>query len=257
MVEISFTLSKVIGFFLEPLHGLSMLILITAAAAWFRISFTRFWATLTLVATLLIGALPLWNYWLYQLESNYKTPDQQTKIAGIIVLGGAMGSGFITEAHHQVPLNSAAERMTTAVRLMREHPTVPVVFSGFSGDFIRASLSESDLALRLIGEVSGSTERVLLENQSRNTLENARFTKALIGFADGGSWLLVTSAFHMSRAAEMFQDTGIPIVPYPTDFRSRLPSDERRWNLLDGADHLGILLHEWVGMRFYRWFQAP
>ncbi len=260
MTDLYFVASKLIGFLIEPLHGLALLILLAAVAAWRgKLPAARFWTTLCVLATLLIGALPLWNVALYHLETKVpaQTPADESAIAGIIVLGGALGSGFITEAHDSVPLNSAAERMTTGIALMRQYPNTPVVFSGFSDAFIQASLSESDLALRLIGDVTGSTERVLLENQSRNTLENARFTKELIGFAEPGTWLLVTSAFHMPRAFEIFSDHGIDVQPYPTDFRSRLPGDEKRWNLFDGADQLSILLHEWIGTLAYRWMHAP
>lgn len=258
MSDFYFVISEVVGFFLEPLHLLAFLIGVSTATAWMgHLRATRVWMTLTLTTTLLIGAVPLWNQALYALETKVPQIAPTDSVAGIIVLGGALGSGFITEAHGQVPLNSAAERMTTAIALMRQYPEVPVVFSGFSGAFVRASLSESDLALRFMHEVTGSTERLILENQSRNTVENAKYTQALIDFAGNGTWLLVTSAYHMPRALEIFTTEGMAVVPYPTDFRSRLPGDEKRWNLFDGADQLSILLHEWVGTLAYRWMHAP
>ncbi len=258
MTDLYFIASKLVGFFLEPLHVLALLIALATLAAWAgRWGATRGWLSAALVSLLLIGALPIWNYALYSLETRIPTKTPPDQIAGIIVLGGALGSGFITEAHGQVPLNGAAERMTTAVTLMRQYPNAPVVFSGFSGSFVRASLSESDLALRLINEVTGSTDRMLLENLSRNTVENARFSRELIGFAGPGSWLLVTSAFHMPRAIEIFEAEGIAVTPYPTDFRSQLPGDEMRWNLFDGAEQLAILIREWVGLQAYRWLKKP
>ena len=63
-------------------------------------------------------------------------------------------------------------------------------------------------------EMTGQTERIILENQSRNTYENALYTKDLVGFSGDGSWLLVTPAFHMPRAYEIFKDQGIPVIPY-------------------------------------------
>ena len=96
------------------------------------------------------------------------------------------------------------------------------------------------------------TERVILENQSRNTYENALYNKDLVGFSGDGSWLLVTSAFYMPRAYEIFKDQGIPVLPYPADYRPRLPSREFRWNLGAGAEQVSLLLHEWVGLWVYR-----
>jgi uncharacterized SAM-binding protein YcdF (DUF218 family) len=105
--------------------------------------------------------------------------------------------------------------------------------------------------------VAGSTERIILENQSRNTFENALYTKDLIGFAGDKPWLLVTSAFHMPRAFEIFKDRGIRVLPYPVDFRSRTPSSEFRWDLGTGSSQLNILLHEWIGLWTYRLTQKP
>ena len=73
-----------------------------------------------------------------------------------------------------------------------------------------------------------------------------------MGFRGKGSWLLVTSAFHMPRAYEIFKVQGIPVIPYPTDYRSHLPSHEFRWNLRAGAEKVSLLLHESVGIWVYR-----
>jgi len=159
---------------------------------------------------------------------------------------------MVTEAHNQVRANGAAERMTATAQLMRQYPDVPVICSEFSGRFIRGTLSESDLALRFFKEMIGQTERIILENQSQNTYENALYTRDLVGFSSGGCWLLVTSAFHMPRAYEIFKVQGIPVIPYPTDYRSRLPAHEFRWNLGAGAEQVSLLLHEWVGLWVYR-----
>lgn len=257
MADIYFIASKVAWFFLEPLHLFAGLVCLLVLAVWFKSTWTRGLSVLVIASMLVIGALPVWNSMLYSLERQHVSDPAPKKVAGIIILGGALSSGFITEAHGQVALNSAAERMTTAVQLMRTYPDVPVIFSGFSGSFVRASLSESDLALRFFEEVTGTTERIILENQSRNTRENALYSKELMGFAGQGQWLLVTSAFHMPRALEIFRDQDLPVVPHPTDFRSRIPSDEFRWDLDDGAGQLSLLMHEWIGLMVYRTMQAP
>jgi uncharacterized SAM-binding protein YcdF (DUF218 family) len=142
---------------------------------------------------------------------------------------------------------------------MRLYPNTPVIFTGFSGRLIRGTLSESDVALRFFQETTGSTDRILLENRSRNTLENALYTKELTSFAEGtsGPWLLVTSAFHMPRAIEIFADHNIDVIPYPTDFRSNKSNQGFHWNLAEGASKLKILVHEWIGLFVYRTMQKP
>ena len=59
----------------------------------------------------------------------------------------------------------------------------------------------------------------MLERQSRNTYENAVFSKAMIAPKPGERWLLVTSAYHMPRSVGLFRKAGFPVEPYPVDWR--------------------------------------
>lgn len=255
MQDLYFIASKLVGFFISPLHLLAVFILAWGVAFWMRSRYATFFSIITVASTLMLGATPIWNALLYTHETQMTAKDPR-EIEGIIVLGGAFNE-IVTEAHNQVSLNGAGERMTETVRLMRQYPTVPIIFSGFSGRLVRGTLSESDVALRFFNETVGSTERIILENQSRNTFENAIYTKELIDFAGSQPWLLVTSASHMPRAFEIFNDRGIRVIPYPVDFRSRIPSTEFRWNLSGGSSALNILLHEWIGLWTYRLTQKP
>ncbi|NJO56672.1 MAG: YdcF family protein, partial [Rhodospirillales bacterium] len=58
------------------------------------------------------------------------------------------------------------------------------------------------------------------ETRSRNTYENARFTREIIEPAPAETWLLVTSAYHMPRAIGVFHTVGWDVLPYPVDYRS-------------------------------------
>ncbi len=60
----------------------------------------------------------------------------------------------------------------------------------------------------------------MLEDQSRDTWENAVFTKALVKPKPGQRWLLVTSAWHMPRAMGVFRKAGFPVEPWPVDYRT-------------------------------------
>ena len=257
MDHLYFFASKVIGFFIEPLHVIAALVGLLSVTIWIGAQRVANRLALMCVGIIgIVGMTPLWNAALLDLETQFPIPTTSQPAVGMIVLGGALSSGFITETHNQVALNSAAERMTTALQLMEAHPELPLVFSGFSGRFIRSSQSESDLALTFFSSMGADTNRILLENQSRNTLENARYTRELIDFAGDGPWILVTSAFHMPRAVEIFTDQGIAVIPYPTDFRSQATMPWR-WDLSEGASMLHILMHEWIGLTVYRLTQAP
>lgn len=254
MSDFYFIASKLVGFFLDPLHILAVLIGLTALCHWLG-RLRTLANTILILWTALLGLTPLWNSLLFDLETQIKrsAPDQ---ISGIILLGGAIDE-LTTEAHDDVSLGDSAERMTATLGLMRFYPNTPVIFTGFSSRLVRGTLSESDVALRFFKETIGSTERILLENRARNTIENAQYTKELATFADTGPWLLVTSAFHMPRAFEIFSDHQIEVMPYPTDFRSNHSDSGFRWNLARGASQLRILMHEWIGIAVYRLIQKP
>jgi uncharacterized SAM-binding protein YcdF (DUF218 family) len=93
--------------------------------------------------------------------------------------------------------------------------------------------------------------RIRVEERSRNTYENAVFSRALVEPQAGQVWLLVTSASHMARAVGCFRHLGWPVVAYPVDYRTE--SSPRPGFLL--AEHLALLdliVKEWVGLVAYR-----
>ena len=79
---------------------------------------------------------------------------------------------------------------------------------------------DGDTAPRLLDALGVSADRLVLENKSRNTYENAVFTKELVTPKPGETWLLVTSAFHMPRSKALFDKAGFPTVPWPVDYRT-------------------------------------
>ena len=91
-----------------------------------------------------------------------------------------------------------------------------------------------------------------LEERSADTRQNARFSAELLR-ADGiERVLLVTSAWHMPRAAACFRRSGIEVVAAPTAFRGELfaswTSFVPHWN---GLRDTCLALHEWGGRTYY------
>ena len=98
-------------------------------------------------------------------------------------------------------------------------------------------------------------DRVTLETRSRNTYENAVFTKALVKPKPGQHWLLVTSAQHMPRAIGCFRRVGFPVEAYPVDWHTfphlgyGVLCRPLRWAA--NLDRLDEVMHEWVGLLAY------
>lgn len=137
---------------------------------------------------------------------------------GIIVLGGAIDPDA-SAARGMVSINGSAERVTETAALARRFPNARIVFAGGNANLLFAGPPESAFVLDLFESFGIPRTRVQLEERSRNTVENARFTKALVDPKPGERWLLVTSAIHMPRAAGTFRKAGFPIEAYPVDWR--------------------------------------
>ncbi|RZA01840.1 MAG: YdcF family protein [Moraxellaceae bacterium] len=60
---------------------------------------------------------------------------------------------------------------------------------------------------------------MLIERNSKNTIENAKFSKVMLDEAGlKPPYLLVTSAFHMRRSLMIYKHAGMNVVPYPAHF---------------------------------------
>ena len=114
-------------------------------------------------------------------------------------------------------------------------------------------VSEASLAARLFESFGIAKERITLEDQSRDTLENARFTKALVQPKSGERWLLVTSAHHMPRSVGLFRSEGFAVEAFPVDYRTRGAIDMLRpfSTLGDGLRRTDTAMREWVGLFIY------
>lgn len=248
-----FTLSKVLWWVTEPANALMLLLGLGVGLLWTRWRrLGRILVTATAVLVLLIAVLPIGAASLALLEDRFPVIDEPpAKVDGIIVLGGVVDP-YITAGWGQISIDGEAERITEFVNLAGRFPEARLVFAGGSGRLLRQGLKEADTALELIVQLGIETDRVEIESQSRNTHENAVYAKDMINPAPGESWILITSAFHMSRSVGCFRQAGWPVIPYPVDFKLEKGEGLRlSFSLGDGLDMLGTALHEWLGLTFY------
>jgi uncharacterized SAM-binding protein YcdF (DUF218 family) len=148
-------------------------------------------------------------------------------------------------------LNNAAERITEFVALARRYPEARLVFTGGSGFVFPGALREADVIHHVLDGLGSDLSRITFERESRNTYENALFSRPLVNPGTGETWLLITSAAHMPRSVGIFRRAGWPVLAYPVDYRS---TRELSWSpdLLSGLDALNESLREWVGLVAYR-----
>jgi uncharacterized SAM-binding protein YcdF (DUF218 family) len=250
-----FLLAKTLGFFALPsnlLISLGLIGLVLMATRFARAG--RRLAVAVLILLAIAGLSPLGNALILPLEERFPPWDSARGApTGIISLGGAFDT-VVSAARGEVALNEAAERLTVMAELVRRYPEAHVVFSGGSGRLIYGGATEAELAARLFESFGIPRQRVILEGKSRDTDENARFTKELVLPKPGERWLIVTSAHHMPRAVGSFRGAGFPVEAFPVDYRTRGAADLLRpfATLGDGLRRTDTAVREWMGLAAYR-----
>ncbi|MFM2036180.1 MAG: hypothetical protein RL459_1445 [Pseudomonadota bacterium] len=212
-----------------------------------------------LVVMVLVGWLAPPEALLRHLEEQHPGPAAQADLsgyAGVVVLGGAMEPSRFWErpgpVDLQVALNAGAERMTAPVALLRQHPQWRVLFTGGEGELNFKTFTEAERAKAYFHAMGVGEDRLLLEDASRTTFDNAVLSAHLPGVDITKPWLLITSAWHMPRAMAVFRKAGWNVTPYPVDYRSSPNTAWLEYSLRQGADKWQVALHEIVGLWAYR-----
>ena len=162
-----------------------------------------------------------------------------------------MCSSDLAESRQTYGLSSSAERFTAALALAHDRPTLPIVFSGFSGKLIPDGWSEADQIRDLVARLGGLGRTVIYEEQSRNTYENAVNSREVLAATVGSRWILVTSASHMPRAIGSFAAAGwTGLIPYPVDYQTTPTGTDGLWSM-DGINRMRSALHEYAGLLVY------
>ena len=249
-----FVLSKLLSAFTQPLFWLSIwwfmgLILLHSFR---RIATSMLWFGVIVFGLLGFNAVP--DSLLRSLESQYNTVDLKygDQYAGVIVLGGATGNPSIYKAHGQVPLGSAAERITAPIPMLRKFPNLELIFSGGEGRLDPKGTSEAELAKVFFEEQGVDMSRVTLESKSRNTRENASLVAKLLGERCKKPWLLITSASHMPRSMAAFEAVGCNVTAYPVDFQTSGKTSWTEYSMISSLTSWQTALHEYLGIFIYQ-----
>jgi uncharacterized SAM-binding protein YcdF (DUF218 family) len=133
-----------------------------------------------------------------------------------IVLGGFTSVGDDGKGY----FNGAGSRFIEALKLKVSGSANKILVSGGSGLLTKGSnFKEADVTAEQFRILHIPDSVVLLENRSRNTMENALFSKKVLADKKiAGPYLLVTSAFHMRRALYTFKKAGLDVVAYSSDY---------------------------------------
>lgn len=262
-----FLVSKILEIFTGP-FDFAMAIGLTGVAL--GLAGFRRWGGLLCGAAVVLLALgaytPIGALLLRPLEDRFPLPGPNLSApAGIIVLGGETDDE-LSAARHLPILAPQAGRLTTGAALARRFPQARLIFTGGSASMRNTGGTEAAAVRQLWLALGVPPQQMLFETKSRNTWENALFTRALLQPKPGQTFLLVTSAYHMPRSMGIFRKAGFDVIAYPADYmtfgnnRDYIPIHM----IYDDLEMLKSALHEWVGLIAYHltgktdaWFPAP
>lgn len=248
-----FILSKLLVFLIRPLSWLM---------------FCGLWALFTknprrrrnlLLASVLIifllGNGVIFNECAYAWETEADTSVMKSDkdYSAALVLGGyaAWDAG-----RNRAQLSEAADRLYYPIALYHRKKVRKLLLTGGSGSLMQRLPSEARYSRELLLNAGVHDSDILLEPASRNTFENAQFSKKICDSLHlKGPFLLVTSASHMPRSAACFRKAGFDFIPYPVHYLSRGGNYELKDWLLPSTEvlyHWELLIKEWVGMLAYK-----
>jgi uncharacterized SAM-binding protein YcdF (DUF218 family) len=179
-------------------------------------------------------------------ETGY--PKAQKYDVGI-VLGGFSG---LNKRNNEIAFSWAGDRLFQAIALYKKGLINQILLSSGSANLIDKEVKEADLAIKYLRLIGIPDSAILIENQSRNTVENAKYSLALIAKkSPKAKVLVITSAWHIPRAKLIFdRQTKRKIEYYPTNF---IGSTEFEFGdfIIPSTTALEtweLLFKEWIGL---------
>jgi uncharacterized SAM-binding protein YcdF (DUF218 family) len=184
---------------------------------------------------------------LHLLETR-TTPLGKQDADAIVILGG--GTYFHAPEYGQDTINQQTlARLRYGARLQRTTGK-PILVTG--GKPLGNRLSEAQ-QMKVALEQDFGVQVRWVEDDAATTYENAHYSFRMLQQAGIRKVYLVTHAWHMPRAADIFRRAGFEVVEAPTAFTTRYRTDllaflPRGEAMRDSQ----IFVHELIGLLWYR-----
>ena len=172
-----------------------------------------------------------------------------------IVLGG--GSRIILSDTNRISFNQSGDRLVQAAQLYRLGKIKKIIFTGGDGSMREVKHPEAHNVIKFFRVVGIPDSCIILEDQSRNTYENAIFTAEAakqLGLNIQNS-LLITNAVHMRRSIACFHKAGIACEPFSIDDVNEYDTYSFLYYFIPDHEmfaNWNTLLHETLGYIAYK-----
>ena len=212
------------------------------------------WLVLTgFLLLYLLSIRPVSDALIRPLESNFppfRSRSPLNSANSIVVLtGGTVDLAWLGISPE--PSRESLSRLIYGVTLYKQNWGINIVISGGSGDPDKKNIPEADAMKDVAVALGVSAKDILIERGSMNTIESV---KALKRFVGEKKIILVTSAYHMKRAAAMFKKMEMNVVPAPTDYMSE-QKKVSLYSLIPTAKHLltsSTAFYEYISFIWYK-----
>ena len=241
-------LNKLLPIFALPL-GLSVMLIVVG------LLFKRRWLIWAAVVLLYVPSLPfIGNRLLGWLETRHAAvPVAQAGPAdAVVVLGGIFGPPVT--AGYLANISESGERLEAGIQLTQSSRAPWLVFTGAKIPWEGRDVIEGEDSRRAAVARGVPAGKILITREIGNTADEARAVAELMQARGWKRIILVTTGWHMPRAARLFRHAGVDFTPFPVDFRI---DPHRPLTLLDFLPNAGALantetaLRECYGMAFY------
>ena len=246
-----FYLSKILSFLTSPVSWLFLLIIgyfIVKKSVWkIRILYSIFGVFYFFGNMFIVDEIFRWY------EPPKKSIESITETYDIaVVLGG--GTTFDYESG-LIDFHESGDRVFIALQLYKQKKVKKLLISGGSGSMVKTDQIEADFIKQYLLKIGVPEKDILVDNTSKNTLENAVNSKKIIEQHGFSKIMLITSAYHIPRAKACFDKLGLQVTPFAVDYEHGkrlfyfnhlfLPQTKayRLWE---------TILHEWIGFVSYK-----
>lgn len=210
--------AKIVARLLFPVPLICEILLVGLVLLWFtrRQKAGKILVTVGTLTLLLLGFAQIPSVILRMHEQRYHPlevstlPAELAKSANstyIVVLGGGYSPDTRIDMDSRLSQDGFA-RLVKGIQLCRQVASCKLILSGGPPAATR-TMQEIALSLGI------PQQEITLEEKSRNTEQEARFIKPMVGATP---FILVTSAYHMPRAMDLFRKLGMQPVAAPTDY---------------------------------------
>jgi len=245
-----FVLSKIAFFFIQPVNWILFLFFL-----W--LIFKKPIIKKRLLYSMVILTLILSNSYLcnevelaWQINKSELVPNKNYD-AGILI-GGLAGYDKNKVGH----FNGVCDRFIETVKLYRQGIIKKIVVSSGSASILHDEPGEADFLEAELLKTGIPAQDIYKENKSRNTYENATFSKRILDSVHlKPPYVLITSAIHARRAKLVFEKANLDVAVYPAAYTT-VPKfyspEEYFWPSLGSIIDWSGLVKEFIGVLMYK-----